>query len=54
MQRTGNKLFADEGMVLTDDWGYYKAVYLGDGADDSIYTEVPEEDIFDEEEAGIL
>ena len=43
-------LYADEGMVLTDGDTFCKVVYLSVGADASLWHEIPESDIPQEEE----
>ena len=43
-------LKASDGMILTDGKNYGKIIYLADGADESAWREIPEEEYVDDEE----
>lgn len=42
-------LKASDGMILTDGKNYGKIIYLADGADESVWREIPEDEYNDEE-----
>ena len=43
-------LTASDGMVLTDGKTYARIIYLADGADESVWREIPEEEYINDEE----
>lgn len=43
-------LTASDGMVLTDGKTYGKIIYLAEGADASVWHEIPEEEYINDEE----
>ena len=45
---TRTVLYADEGMVLTNGTTFCKAAYLAEGADASLWREVPKEEVKEE------
>lgn len=42
-------LTASDGMVLTDGKNYGKIIYLADGADESAWREIPEDEYINDE-----
>lgn len=43
-------LTASDGMILTDGKNYGKIIYLADGADETVWREIPEDEYINNEE----